>query len=184
LALAGSGTAFGLFAHAVGAERVSPAVVVAGLLAGTAAVLAAAAGLLAARRTDRASGTRRSSVAALPAEPPPPASGLAGGRAPDPRAPAAAECVRLFDEVDRARARLEPGAGELADHVLERLREVLVLAGAEVIEGEPAFDRGRHQSVDGRGETGDPVHETVSPGFAMDGRVLRRARVQLGAPRG
>ncbi|HYH84899.1 MAG TPA: hypothetical protein VEX60_05405 [Pyrinomonadaceae bacterium] len=91
------------------------------------------------------------------------------------------ECVHLLDEVDRYMPDFEPAKQELAEHVIYRVREILERSGVGVIADETSFDRNRHQPENPRAglTNGAPVAETLSPGFAVGRRVLRRARVRL-----
>lgn len=96
----------------------------------------------------------------------------------------AGECVDLFEELDLNMATFSDPGRELAVHVLSRLREILQRSGVELIEGEPVFDRQRHQPMNrnpGPGEAA-AIAETLSPGFAIDRRILRRAKVRLSDP--
>jgi hypothetical protein len=91
------------------------------------------------------------------------------------------ECVQMVDELDRDSARFDPPRLEVADHVLCRLREALERSGVESITGEPAFDRARHQATGATSAVpGAAIAETLSPGFAVGKRILRRARVRIG----
>jgi molecular chaperone GrpE (heat shock protein) len=99
------------------------------------------------------------------------------------------ECVELYDELDEASPHLDPGGQQMAAMICARLRAVLEEAGVTVIEGESRFDRHRHRPVPNAGgiATGSPIVETLSPGFAVDRRVLRRAAVRVrpsGEPEG
>lgn len=91
------------------------------------------------------------------------------------------ELVDLFDELDRHFASFDPARQELADHVLLRLQEILVRSGVDLIVGNSTFDSHRHKPEQiGPGQNpGTTMVETVSPGFAIGRRVLRRARVRL-----
>ncbi len=91
-------------------------------------------------------------------------------------------CVDVVDELDRHATSFDAPRRELAEHVTIRLEEALGRSGVEIIAGESAFDRMRHKPVaGGHGSVpGAPVFETLSPGFAVGRRVLRRARVRLG----
>lgn len=93
----------------------------------------------------------------------------------------AQECVDLYDELDLLSPRLDSQRQEMADHVLHRLRELLERSGLAIISGDTSFDRRRHQADPSstQAEQGAEISETVSPGFAVDRRVLRRARVRL-----
>lgn len=93
------------------------------------------------------------------------------------------ESVALFDELDRHRADFDAPRQEVADHVICRLQEILERCGVEPISGEGNFDRNRHQP---EGVTrvlpGATVAETLSPGFRVGKRILRRARVHVSKP--
>ncbi|HKP51299.1 MAG TPA: hypothetical protein VJ183_01460 [Chloroflexia bacterium] len=92
------------------------------------------------------------------------------------------ECVALFDELDRHGPGFDPPRQELAEHVCFRLREILERSGVEIIEGATLFDRIQHQQegITGSVPLGAHIAETLSPGFHIGRRVLRRARVKLG----
>jgi hypothetical protein len=91
------------------------------------------------------------------------------------------ECVELVDELDHQQEKLDPPRRDLADHMMCRLQEILERAGVQTIVDEPVFDRRRHQPAraGSRAEPGLPIAETLSPGFAVGIRILRRARVQI-----
>jgi len=91
------------------------------------------------------------------------------------------ECVELLEELDRQMGHFDPPRQELADHVILRLEEALQRSGVEVISEDTAFDRGRHKAARAEARTapGALITETLSPGFAIGPRVLRRARVQV-----
>ncbi len=91
------------------------------------------------------------------------------------------ECVELLDEFDRHKADFDSRQQELADHAISRLQEILERSGVEVIAAEPVFDRNRHQPEKhiAKIKDGHAIAQTISPGFAIERRVLRRARVRL-----
>ena len=91
------------------------------------------------------------------------------------------ECVGLFDNLDRHFASFDPARQELVEHVLLQLQEILERSDVELIAGDATFERRRHQpeQPDARAAPGTPIIETLSPGFAVGNRVLRRARVRL-----
>jgi molecular chaperone GrpE (heat shock protein) len=91
------------------------------------------------------------------------------------------ECVEVIDELDRHMTSLDPQHQELADHVIIRLGEVLERSGVDVISDEAAFDSKRHrpERAGSRTSPGATIAETMSPGFAVGRRVLRRARVRV-----
>lgn len=90
------------------------------------------------------------------------------------------ESVALFDELDRHRVDFDAPRQEVADHVICRLQEILERCGVEPVSGSGPFDRNRHQP-DGatRVPAGATVTQTLSPGFRVGKRILRRARVQV-----
>jgi uncharacterized tellurite resistance protein B-like protein len=89
--------------------------------------------------------------------------------------------VELLDELDRQMPHFDSARQELADHVILRLEEVLQRSGVDVISEETVFDRSRHKlaRADPQIAPGAIVTKTLSPGFAIGPRVLRRARVQV-----
>jgi hypothetical protein len=91
------------------------------------------------------------------------------------------DAVDVIDELDRHRGEWDSSRRMLADHVLARLTEVLQRANVEVIASDRAFDRRRHVSAERNGNVrpGTPIAEIVSPGFAVERRILRRARVRV-----
>ena len=92
----------------------------------------------------------------------------------------AEECVELLDELDELRPAFDPARRMLAEHVMSRLEEALERSGIEVISGDIAFDRNRHKPERASAAaSGATIAETLSPGFAVGQRVLRRARVRL-----
>ena len=90
-------------------------------------------------------------------------------------------CVEVIDELDQNADGFDEPRRDLAEHVMLRLEEVLERSGVEVIVDDPVFDRARHRPVpsDGAASTGATISETLSPGFAVGRRVLRRARVRV-----
>lgn len=89
------------------------------------------------------------------------------------------ECVEVVDELDQHMDRFDAPRREVAKHVILRLEEILGRSGVEVISNETAFDRGRHKPAGENTVPGAAISETLSPGFAVEHRVLRRARVRL-----
>ena len=91
------------------------------------------------------------------------------------------ECVEVVDELDEHMGSFDPSRREVAGHVILRLEEILGRSGVEIISNEATFDRARHKSDGDRAATdnGAAVRETLSPGFAVGPRVLRRARARL-----
>ncbi len=91
------------------------------------------------------------------------------------------ECVSLFDELDRKSASMDPRRQELAGYVCSQLEEILERCGVTIISGDSAFDERRHRPYPAvsRVAAGTAIAETLSPGFVVGPRVLRRARVRL-----
>jgi molecular chaperone GrpE (heat shock protein) len=93
------------------------------------------------------------------------------------------DCVSLFDEIDGHIASLDPPAQEIAKHVCDRLQEILERAGMEVIAEDGVFNRRLHRpEKKGSGNNGDDSQwhaRILSPGFQLDRRVYRKARVSL-----
>jgi hypothetical protein len=91
------------------------------------------------------------------------------------------ECVELLDELDRNLGNFEPARRELAAHVIQRVHEILERCGVQTIMNETIFDRNRHQPTPSGGSIGPgaTIAETLSPGFVVANRTLRRARVRL-----
>ena len=93
----------------------------------------------------------------------------------------AEECVDVVDELDEHMGSFDASRREVAGHVVLRLEEILGRSGVEVISSDAIFDRARHKPNADQAATdnGVAIRETLSPGFAVGSRVLRRARVQL-----
>ncbi len=91
------------------------------------------------------------------------------------------ECVEVVDELDEHMGSFDAPRREVAGHVLLRLEEILGRSGVEIISNDTVFDRARHKPDEEHAATdnGAAVRETLSPGFVVGPRVLRRARVQL-----
>lgn len=91
------------------------------------------------------------------------------------------ECVTLFDELDRKSASMDPRRQELASYVCSQLEEILERCGVTILSGDSAFDERRHRPYPAvnRVAAGTAIAETLSPGFVVGPRVLRRARVRL-----
>lgn len=91
-------------------------------------------------------------------------------------------CVEIIDELDEHMASFDAPSREVAGHVVLRLEEILARSGVEVISDDTVFDRTRHKPdvAHAMAGNGAAVRKTLSPGFAIGPRVLRRARVRLG----
>lgn len=92
-------------------------------------------------------------------------------------------CTGLFDELDGRFSPSDPRQ-EVALHTQHRLQEILNLSGVETISRDRAYDIKRHQLVppDPSVAPGTPIARIISPGFAIGGRVLRPAKVQVIRP--
>lgn len=89
-------------------------------------------------------------------------------------------CVDLFNELDGLAGAMTGSDRELVDHIGVRLQNILEQSGVEVIDRDVEFDRARHRPVPAvAAPPGSPIAETVSPGFAVGRRVLRRASVRV-----
>jgi hypothetical protein len=93
------------------------------------------------------------------------------------------QCVELFDELDSAAADFDEGRRELAGHVMDRLLDALTACGVDPIDQNGVFDRALHQAIRRPAglASGDPAWSVriLSPGFKLERRVLRRARVKV-----
>ena len=91
------------------------------------------------------------------------------------------ECIGLFDDLDRHLASFDPARQALAEHVLLQLQEILERSNVELITDDTTFERRRHQPEPPTTGVvpGTPIIKTLSPGFAVERRVLRRARVRV-----
>lgn len=93
----------------------------------------------------------------------------------------AEDCTNLFDELDDLMPTLDAPRQEISRHVKNRLREILIRSGVEPISRDCAFDESRHQLEHSNAAVapGTPIVAFVSPGFAVERRVLRRAVVRV-----
>jgi hypothetical protein len=91
------------------------------------------------------------------------------------------ECVEMVDELDEHMESFDVPRREVARHVMLRLEEILGRSGVEIISNDATFDRTRHKPDADHSalDNGATVRETLSAGFAVGPRVLRRARVRL-----
>lgn len=96
----------------------------------------------------------------------------------EPNADVASLCVLLYDELDQNIAFFDEEKRHLAEHVMARLEDILTAAGAEAIRDETLYNRLRHQP-DKIVSNGTAIAATLSPGFALGRKVLRRARVRI-----
>ncbi len=91
------------------------------------------------------------------------------------------ECVEVVDELDEHMESFDAPRREVARHVILRLEEILGRSGVEIISNDATFDRARHKpdAEHAATDNGAAVRQTLSAGFAVGSRVLRRARVRL-----
>lgn len=91
------------------------------------------------------------------------------------------ECAGVVNDLDRHMGSFDPARREVADHVILKLAEGLERSGVDLILDDEDFDSRRHQSVEAKSGTvsGATIAETVSPGFAVGRRVLRKAQVRV-----
>lgn len=90
-------------------------------------------------------------------------------------------CVELFAELDRYQADFDPPRREIAEHVCNRLMEILARNGVNLIDADGVFDRNLHEPdpASTRPKPGAATVHVISPGFQVGRRVLRRARVEI-----
>lgn len=89
------------------------------------------------------------------------------------------ELVSLFDQLEAGQSTLRPDQRAICEHLLSQLSEILERNGVTLIENESAFDPRRHRFITGgTAMVGTAIEETVSPGFLVGSRVLRRAKVR------
>jgi len=91
------------------------------------------------------------------------------------------QCVSLFDELDRKSVGMDPQRREMAGYICSQLEEILERCGVTIISGDSAFDESRHRPYPAvsRIAAGSAIVQTLSPGFIVGPRVLRRARVRV-----
>jgi hypothetical protein len=90
------------------------------------------------------------------------------------------DCTDLLTEIENMGDSLDEAARPLAEHLKIHLQEIIERAGAIRIEEEAEFDVTRHQVIPARRiNTGEPISETIVPGYMFEGRVLKRARVRV-----
>jgi hypothetical protein len=101
--------------------------------------------------------------------------------------------IELYAELERSDATMgtasdggadanRDAAGELSRHMRLRLQEILGRGGVTILsEATAGFDRTLHDLARGipPPPDGTPIARFLSPAFLVDGRVLRRARVEL-----
>jgi hypothetical protein len=94
--------------------------------------------------------------------------------------------VELYAELERddetLRTTERPETADLSRHIRLRLQEVLGRGGVTVLSDAPdGFDRTRHETPPGTAipAEGTAVARFLSPAFLIEGRILRRARVEV-----
>ncbi|MFM9964369.1 MAG: nucleotide exchange factor GrpE [Planctomycetaceae bacterium] len=89
------------------------------------------------------------------------------------------ELISLFEQLEAGQSALRPEQRAICEHLRSQLQEILERNGVTIIESEPVFDPYRHRlSAGGTAIPGSAIEETVSPGFVVGSRVLRRATVR------
>lgn len=91
------------------------------------------------------------------------------------------DCTELYSEIADRLPCYDPNQLNLAHHVLDRLLEILERNGVTIISGDHLFDRTRHATEGGSRDVpaDSPILATISPGFAIEKRVLRKAVVKV-----
>jgi hypothetical protein len=90
------------------------------------------------------------------------------------------ENVNLLDEFEHEAESLEGPAKAIAEHAAALVVELLERADVDVIANDTVYDATRHRlcGTAGRPADGTEITATLSPGFAIEARVLRRAVVR------
>lgn len=90
-------------------------------------------------------------------------------------------CVELFSELESYQTEFDPPRREVAEHVCDRLREILVRSEVGLIEADGVFDRNFHEFVScgAPPQTDGASVRVLTPGFHIGRRILRRAHVEL-----
>jgi len=91
----------------------------------------------------------------------------------------AEECVSLYDEMFCLSSEVSPESKEMLLHLMIRIQQTLERSDVEVTEDVRSFDRLRHKDV-GKSMPADgtPVVATLSPGYSVGRKVLRKAIVK------
>ena len=93
------------------------------------------------------------------------------------------DIVYLGDELAKIRTTLPEAAVGLAEYVAAQLEEILDRNGVTPIEEETRYDVRRHQVVPMRlVADGADIIRTIEPGWCLENRILRRARVEVADP--
>ena len=93
----------------------------------------------------------------------------------------AEQCCQMHQELERQRNQVtDPTYLDFIALQQSRIREALLLSGANYIDGEKEFNLIRHTpSSTGIITNGIPIEETIEPGIEIDGRVMIKAKVKI-----
>lgn len=93
------------------------------------------------------------------------------------------DLMRLSSEIRRLADHAPDDSRDALDYIYEQLEDVFERNGLTMIEGETVYDVCRHQPVPAAlVPDGTPVEKTLVPGWALDRKVLRRAKVSVRKP--
>ncbi len=93
------------------------------------------------------------------------------------------DCVALIDEFDSIKSKSKSNdVISLMEHSVDRLLEIIERCGATRIEeNETEFDIARHKAYPpAKVSQGTKIEGVLSPGLAVENRILRRAIVEVG----
>lgn len=109
-------------------------------------------------------------------EPEPPQANLANG----PYRKLVEDCADLLEEYEQMLPRMNETVRPFAENVVDRLQEILERNGVASIEDETSYDIIRHKVEPVKNvPQGAPILETLTPGLALQEKVLRRAKVRV-----
>ncbi len=91
------------------------------------------------------------------------------------------DLFQLSSEMERIGGKSsDEGMKSIAEHVFMRLEEIFERNGLSPIDGERSFDVRRHKPEPAAVVAdGSEITETLSPGWSLDERVMRRAKVRI-----
>ena len=91
------------------------------------------------------------------------------------------DLFQLSSEMERIGGKSsDEGMKSIAEHVVMRLEEIFERNGLSPIDGETSFDVRRHKPEPASVVAdGSEIAETLSPGWSLDERVMRRAKVRI-----
>ena len=91
------------------------------------------------------------------------------------------DLFQLSSEMERIGGKMrDEGMKSIAEHVFMRLEEIFERNGLSPIDGETSFDVRRHKPEPASVVAdGSEIAETLSPGWSLDERVMRRAKVRI-----